>query len=89
MKDPKYISHIRKDKEGNIEAIQSNEEHSFGVAELARQFANEFGMDDFGYIIRNHKDRLAGSSICSYKQLNQVASVPVVLCPCGSPVRAL
>lgn len=51
MKEPKYISHIRKDKEDNIEAIQSNEEHSFGVAELARKFANEFGMGDFGYIM--------------------------------------
>lgn len=51
MKDPKYISHIRKDKEGNIEAIQSNEEHCLGVAELARKFACEFGMGDFGYVM--------------------------------------
>lgn len=51
MKEPKYISHIRKDKEGNIEAIQSNEEHSLGVAELARKFASNFGMGDFGYVM--------------------------------------
>lgn len=51
MKEPKYKSHIRKDIEGNIEAIQSNEEHSLGVAELARKFASEFGMGDFGYVM--------------------------------------
>ena len=51
MKEPKYIPHIRKDKDGNIDAIQSNEEHSLGVAELARKFACEFSMGDFGYIM--------------------------------------
>lgn len=51
MQEPKFISHIRKDIEGNIEAIQSNEDHCLGVAELARQFASEFGMGDFGYIM--------------------------------------
>lgn len=50
MEIPKYISHIRKDKEGNFE-YQSNEEHSLGVAELARFFADEFDMGDFGYIM--------------------------------------
>lgn len=45
------ISHIRKDSDDNIEAIQSNEEHSLGVAALARQFASEFGMGDFGYVM--------------------------------------
>ena len=48
--EPKYISHIRKDAEGNLE-YQSNEEHSLGVAELARQFACEFDMGDFGYVM--------------------------------------
>lgn len=47
---PKYISHIRKDNDGKLE-YQSNEEHSLGVAELARQFASEFGMGDFGYVM--------------------------------------
>ena len=51
MEIPKYISHIRKDAEENIIAYQSNEEHSRGVAELTKQFANEFGMGDFGYIM--------------------------------------
>ena len=49
MDTPKYISHIRKD--GNSIAFQSNEEHCRNVAELARQFAGEFGMGDFGYVM--------------------------------------
>lgn len=48
---PEYISHIRKDADGNIVAYQSNEEHSRGVAEFAKQFADEFGMGDFGYVM--------------------------------------
>lgn len=46
---PLIISHIRKDIEGNVVAFQSNEEHCGNVAKLARQFAEEFGMGDFGY----------------------------------------
>ena len=41
---PKYISHIRRNENGEIEAFQSNDEHCFGVAVLAKQFASEFGM---------------------------------------------
>ena len=44
---PKYISHIRKNQEGEIVAYQSNEDHSIGVAALAKQFASEFGMGDW------------------------------------------
>lgn len=51
MIKPKFISHIRKDAEGNIIAFQSNEEHCQNVAELAKQFAEEFGMGDFGYVM--------------------------------------
>ena len=51
MKVPEFISHIRKDVDGNIIAYQSNDEHSRGVAELARTFADEFGMGDFGYVM--------------------------------------
>ena len=47
----KYISHIRKNNDGVIEAFQSNEEHSLGVAKLAMQFADEFGMGDWGYVL--------------------------------------
>lgn len=47
---PEYISHIRRNKDDELE-FQSNEEHSLGVAELARQFASEFGMGDFGYVM--------------------------------------
>lgn len=42
---PEYISHIRRNKNDELE-FQSNEEHSLGVAELARQFAKEFEMGD-------------------------------------------
>lgn len=48
---PKYISHIRKNQEGEIVAYQSNEDHSIGVASLAKQFASDFGMGDWGYIL--------------------------------------
>lgn len=50
MEIPQYISHIRTYNEGKHE-YQSNEEHSLGVAKLARQFACEFGMGDFGYVM--------------------------------------
>ena len=50
MNEPKYISHIRKNADGSI-AFQSNEEHCQNVAELAKQFAAEFGMGDFGYVM--------------------------------------
>lgn len=51
MKEPKYISHITKDSTGRIIALQSNEEHCCGVAKLARKFAEDFGMGDFGFVM--------------------------------------
>lgn len=46
------ISHIRRNHDtGEIEAVQTNEEHSIGVANLAHQFADEFGMGDWGYML--------------------------------------
>lgn len=47
---PTHISHIRITQQGGYEC-QSNEEHSLGVAQLARQFSSEFGMGDFGYVM--------------------------------------
>lgn len=44
------ISHIYQDTEGNWNK-QSNDEHSRGVAELAKQFADEFGMGDWGFVL--------------------------------------
>lgn len=51
MVEPKNISHIRTDADGKILAFQSNEEHCHNVAEMAMQFAAEFGMGDFGYVM--------------------------------------
>ncbi|MCQ2247311.1 MAG: CRISPR-associated helicase Cas3' [Bacteroidaceae bacterium] len=46
------ISHLRPDTNINNRWIpQSNEEHSIGVAEMAKRFASEFGMGDFGYVM--------------------------------------
>lgn len=45
------ISHIRTGSNGEIEAIQSNEEHSLGVAQLANKFASEFAMGSWGYVL--------------------------------------
>ena len=48
---PKYISHIkeRETKEGYV--FQSNDEHCMDVAKLAEQFASEFGMGSWGYVL--------------------------------------
>lgn len=48
---PKYISHVRKSVSGEVESFQSNEEHGKGVAELAKEFASEFGMGEWGYVL--------------------------------------
>lgn len=48
---PKYISHVKRSVTGEIEAFQSNEEHGKAVAELAKEFASEFGMGDWGYVL--------------------------------------
>lgn len=44
------ISHIYQDHNGRW-IIQSNEEHSAGVAKLASQFAGEFGMSEWGKVL--------------------------------------
>lgn len=44
------ISHIYRDKTGHW-IIQSNEEHSVGVARLASKFAGEFGMSEYGKVL--------------------------------------
>ena len=49
MNGSQYISHIRKNAQCNIVAFQSNKDHCLNVAKLARSFASDFGMGDFGY----------------------------------------
>ncbi len=44
------ISHIYRYKTGHW-IIQSNEEHSVGVARLASKFAGEFGMSEYGKVL--------------------------------------
>lgn len=46
-----YISHLYQDKKDGHWVIQSNEEHTKGVAERASRFANEFGMASWGKIL--------------------------------------
>ena len=48
---PKYIAHIKKSATGDHYLFQSNEEHLDGVAKLAKQFASEFGMGSWGYVL--------------------------------------
>lgn len=48
---PEFISHIKKNAAGEIEKFQSNEEHCKGVAELAEQFASEFGMGSWDRVL--------------------------------------
>ncbi len=45
---PGYISHIRRNCNGEIEAYQSNSDHCNAVALLAEQFAARFGMASWG-----------------------------------------
>ena len=45
------ISHVRLNSSGEVESIQSNEEHLSGVANLAERFANEFGMGSWGRVL--------------------------------------
>lgn len=46
----KYISHIRVNSDQSL-SFQNNDEHCLGVAMLARRFASEVGLGDFGYIL--------------------------------------
>ena len=45
------ISHLYQDINDGHWVIQSNEEHTKGVAELASRFANEFGMASWGKVL--------------------------------------
>ena len=45
------ISHLYQDKSDGHWVIQSNEEHTAGVAERASRFANEFGMASWGKLL--------------------------------------
>lgn len=46
------ISHLKCDKDNPDRwDVQTNQEHCRNVAELAREFAIEFGMGDFGYVM--------------------------------------
>lgn len=51
------ISHIYQDKSDGHWIIQSNEEHSAGVARLASQFAAEFGMASWGEVLGKLHDK--------------------------------
>lgn len=48
---PEIISHIRIDDTGQTIFCQSNREHSLGVANLAKRFAEAFGMGGWGYAL--------------------------------------
>ena len=45
------VAHIKKSATGDHYLFQSNEEHLEGVAKLAEQFASEFGMGSWGYVL--------------------------------------
>lgn len=45
------VSHIRRAINGEIDAVQTNTEHSLGVAQLTEQFASQFGMGSWGYVL--------------------------------------
>lgn len=45
------ISHIKRDEDDRIVSFQSNKEHCIGVANLAKTFADEFGMGKWAYTL--------------------------------------
>lgn len=49
--ESEIISHIRRDETDQTIYVQSNSEHSLGVANLAKRFADEFGMGAWGYTL--------------------------------------
>lgn len=49
MKIPNTISHIR--TLNNSFEFQSNEEHQQGVAKMAAEFADAFGMKEYGELL--------------------------------------
>lgn len=50
------ISHLYKNTE-ECWVLQSNEEHSVGVARLASRFAGEFGMSEWGKVLGQLHDK--------------------------------
>ena len=48
---PEIVSHIRRDDTSQTIFCQSNREHSLGVANLAKRFAEAFGMGGWGYAL--------------------------------------
>lgn len=50
MKEPQFISHLKQDDDGHW-IFQSNEDHSAGVAKLAGDFADAFGMSSWGEVL--------------------------------------
>ena len=59
---PEIISHIRVDDEGGLISFQANEEHSLGVANLAKCFAGAFGMGNWGYVLGQRQKSVAGAN---------------------------
>ena len=51
------ISHIKVNNNGEIEDIQLNQDHCNGVAKLAGEFANEFGMRSWGEVLGQLHDK--------------------------------
>lgn len=51
MKNSDIISHIKRDEDDRIVSFHSNKEHCTGVANLAKTFADEFGMGKWAYTL--------------------------------------
>lgn len=60
------ISHLYKDKTYGHWVIQTNEEHTNGVAKLASRFAGEFGMAKWGKVLGDLHDK--GKEVNSFQQ---------------------
>ena len=51
MKKEIFIAHVKKNKDGSFSTPHQLEDHLLGVAELARKYLNEAGLEKLGSIL--------------------------------------
>lgn len=71
------ISHLYQDKKTGEWVVQTNDEHQMGVAELAAQFAGQFGLPTWGHALGILHDK--GKERKAFQQyIRQVNGLPVI-----------
>lgn len=71
------ISHLYRDRKTGEWIVQTNNEHQTGVAELAAEFAGQFGLSSWGYTLGILHDK--GKERRAFQQyIRQVNGLPVI-----------